>query len=97
MRRSKPVRIGELWSGFVRENPVREQKLCEARIPDVWLKVNGTAVASLTISLTIKNGILYVAMSSSVARHEIFMRRAALKDRLNLELGHHIINNIIVR
>lgn len=97
MRRSKPVRIGELWSGFVKEHPAITLKLCESRIPDVWNSIVGPSVASLTTSVTIRNGILNVSLSSSVARHEMFMRRAELRDEINRKLGMNVVSNIIVK
>lgn len=48
MRRSRPMSIGELWSGFVEENPTRMRRLAEARIPDLWPEVVGPGAASLT-------------------------------------------------
>lgn len=97
MRRSKPVRIGELWSGFVKENPAITRRLCESRIPDVWKEIVGPSMTSLTNSVTIKNGILYVSLSSSVARHELFMRRAELQRELNKRLEMNVVSNIIVK
>lgn len=97
MRRSRPIRIGELWSGFLDSNPVTTRKLCEARIPEAWNATVGPAVASLTTSVSIKNGTLLVCLSSSVARHDIFMRRAQLLRTLNEKLGMEVIGNIIVK
>lgn len=97
MRRSRPVRIGELWAGFVEESPMRRMKLCEARVPEVWASVVGEAVASLTGSVTMKNGILYVSLTSSVARHEIFMKRASIQRSINQRLGMEVVSNIIVK
>lgn len=97
MRRSKPEKIGSLWSEFVEKNPVIERRLCEAKIPEIWAKIVGPGVASLTSSLNIKNGVLYVSMSSSVARHEVFMVRTQLKNSINHELGMAVVNNIIVK
>lgn len=97
MRRSRPVRIGELWSGFVRENPAVSRHLTEARVPEVWARVNGPAIASLTRSVDVCSGVLNVCMTSSVARHEIFMRREEIRQKLNTELGSPIIKNIIVK
>jgi hypothetical protein len=91
------VRIGELWSGFVAESPRLSERLCEARIPEVWQQLLGTPVMSLTRSLEIKSGILHVSMTSSVARQEIFMRREDIRHRLNTALGMLIIRSIIVR
>ena len=97
MRRSKPMSIGELWTGFVTENPKRMRRLAEARIPELWPQVVGPAVASLTRSLDMRNGVLYAALTSSVARHDIFMRRSELQHRLNELLGMNVISNIIVK
>ncbi len=89
--------IGELWKGFVEEHPMRMRRLAEARIPDLWPEAVGPAVASLTRSLQVRNGVLYVALISSVARHDIFMRRAELQRVLNERLGMNVISNIIVK
>ena len=97
MRRSRPVRIGELWSGFVDENPLRMRRMCEARIPEIWFETVGEAVGALTSSLNIHNGILYVKITSSVARHDIFMRRMAIQSELNRRLGMNVISGIIVK
>ena len=97
MRRSRPVRIGELWSGFVDENPLRMRRMCEARIPEVWRETVGDAVCTLTSSLNIRNGMLYVKITSSVARHDIFLRRTAIQNELNRRLGMNVISGIIVK
>ena len=97
MRRSKPVRIGDLWSGYVDESPQITRGLCEARIPEVWPEIVGAAMASLTTDLEIRNGILNVRISSSVARHELFMRREELRQSLNNIIGLPVIRTIIVK
>lgn len=76
---------------------MRTRRLCEARIPELWNDTAGPAIASLTTSVSMKNGILYIALSSSVARHDIFMRRAELQRELNRRLGMNVIANIIVK
>ncbi len=97
MRRSKTVKIGDLWSGFVGGSPELTRGLCEARIPEVWPSVVGTPIASLTTSLEMKNGILTVRMSSAAARHELFMRREELMNSLNNRLGMAIVRSVIVK
>lgn len=97
MRRSKPVRIGELWSGFVDQSPQLTRGLCEARIPEVWPKVVGVPMASLTSSLEVRSGILHVAVSSSAARQELFMRREQIRVRLNTELGMNVVRSVIIK
>lgn len=97
MRRSKPVRIGELWQGFVSDNPKVAIGLCEAQVPEIWAKVVGPAVNSLTRSVEVNNGILTAQMSSSVARQEMFMQRQQLKEKINKEIGGALIREVIVK
>ena len=84
MRRRDPIRIGDALNDFFTSTPTIARKIAEARIPDVWPRVVGDIVASYTVRLEIKTGgRLFVYLSSSVVRNEIFMQRAALCTRMN--------------
>ena len=53
---------------------------------------------SYTVRLEIKTGgRLFVYLSSSVVRNEIFMQRAALKEAINRAVGSDILTTIIVK
>ena len=97
MRRCKPMSIGELWEGTLDGLPFIKRKFAEARVPEVWADVVGPSVAAKTLSIAVRNGVLYVSLSSSVVRHEMFMRRAQLRDAINDRVGMALINNIIVK
>lgn len=97
MRRSEPVRIGELWGDFLKGAPTIARKIAEAKISDVWVEVVGTSIAATTTSLEVKTGVLYVRTSSSVVRNELFMRRESLKDSLNRAVGMKVINVVIIK
>lgn len=97
MRRSEPVRIGDLWDSFLKNAPTVARRIAEAKVADVWPVVVGESIARFTTSLEVKNGVLYVRTSSSVVRSELFMRRESLRDSLNQALGLRVINVIIVK
>lgn len=97
MRRSEPVRIGELWGDFLKGAPTIARKIAEAKISDVWVELVGASVAAMTTSLEVKTGVLYVRTSSSVVRSELFMRRESLKDSLNRAVGMKVINVVIIK
>lgn len=97
MRRTKPVRIGELWGDFLKESPLIAAKIAEAKLPDFWREVVGDAVASYTMAMNLHKGILYVTVSSSVIRYELLMRRETLRQQLNTKMGFASIKSIIIK
>ena len=96
MKRTEPKILGDILREFF-ERPFVARKLAEGRLPELWADVVGAHIASLTHSIELKNGILYIGISSSVARQEIFFRRDELMTILNERSGHRIINAIIVK
>jgi predicted nucleic acid-binding Zn ribbon protein len=96
MKRTEPVLVGDILRQFF-ERPFVARKLAEGRLPELWQEVVGSHIASLTHTFELKQGILYVGISSSVARQEIFFRRDELMTLLNQRSGHRIVNAIIVK
>ncbi len=97
MRRGNPVSIGELWEGFLRENPAVSRGIDEARAAELWVRAAGPAIASLTGSVAVRGGVMEVKMISSVARHEVFIRREEFARAVNRELGRDVIRQVIVK
>ena len=98
MRRRDPIRIGDALDEFFRNSPLIQRKLAEARVPEVWPEVAGNRIAAFTDHLIVeRGGRLFVYMLSAVARHEVFMRRDALRIALNQKLGAEIIRSVIVK
>ena len=96
MTRTEPTLVGDILREFF-ERPFVARKLAEGRLPDLWQEVVGAHIASLTHTFELKQGILYVGISSPVARQEIFFRRDELMTILNQRSGHRLINAIIVK
>lgn len=96
MRRTRTVRIGELI-GDMFKDPVIRRNIAEGRLPQTWAEVAGPMVASCTDGVALKGGILTVRISSSVVRHETFMRRGELRDAINLRSGHALVRELIVK
>lgn len=97
MRKTTPMRVGDLWSEFVSGNAAVRARLAEARIPEVWRGLVGESVAVHTREMKLERGVLYVFFTSSVVRGEIFMRREELKDAINATLGIKAVGVIIVK
>lgn len=96
MRRNKTVLLSEILMQVLREQNL-ETPLLEKRIIDSWTKVMGKTVADYTTDIFLKNRILYVKISSSVLRHELFLQRQQIKDKMNEFANQQYIKDIILK
>jgi len=62
-----------------------------------WSLVLGTNIMQYTSELVVKNRILYVTLTSSVLRHDLFMSREEIKKSLNDKVGVEVIVDIIFK
>ncbi len=97
MRRKNTESIGDVLKEFFNENKFFRQKLAESRVISAWPKVLGTALASYTTNIYLRNGILYVHLNSSVLRSELLMAKELLIKKLNDNAGMPVVNDIIFR
>jgi predicted nucleic acid-binding Zn ribbon protein len=96
MRRSKTISLAEAMQDYIREMNLGD-KLREVGIVDSWEGTVGKAIASRTSRVYIKNGILYVHLSSSIVRNELMMIREALREKLNERAGAEVIREIVLK
>jgi predicted nucleic acid-binding Zn ribbon protein len=96
MRRSKTITLAEALKDYIKEMNL-EGKLLEVNIINSWEEVVGKAIASRTSNVRIKDNILYVKLTSSVARNELLMLKEALREKLNQRAGRELIKEIILR
>lgn len=96
MRRTKTETVGSLLNDFF-SRPYVAAKVAEGKLPQVWAQVVGGHVAQLTESIKLENHVLYVRITSSVVRHEIFLRRNAIAEEINKQLGIRLINVLIIK
>lgn len=96
MRRTQTKTIGEILEEFFKR-PYVAAKIAEGRLPEYWREIVGEYVAQHTREVRLDNHILYVSVSSSVVRNELFFRRDELKALLNQRAGINLINALIIR
>jgi predicted nucleic acid-binding Zn ribbon protein len=83
-------------SQFLKENKL-DKPLSEKRLIDSWAEVLGENIKQYTTDLSVKNEVLYASISSSVLRHELFLSRYRIRDKLNLHAGGKVIKAVIFR
>jgi predicted nucleic acid-binding Zn ribbon protein len=96
MRRSKTISLAEAMKDYIREMNL-EGKLLEVNLIKSWEEVVGKAISSRTSKVYIKDQVLHVHISSSVARNELMMLKEALREKLNERAGKEIIRDIILK
>lgn len=96
MRRTEPVRIGDLLTDF-RQTPHIARKIAEGKLPEAWRSIAGEYVWSFTRELKLKGVILTVNITSAAVRHEMFMCRASLCEQINDYVGMPLVRELIVK
>ncbi len=96
MRRTQTRAIGDILEEFFKR-PYIARKIAEGKLPEFWREVVGEHVASLTNEVRLANNILYVSVSSSVVRNDLFYRRDQLAELINSRAGMRIVNAIIIK
>ncbi len=88
--------VGDLLDEFF-SRPYIAAKVAEGRLPDTWRSIVGDRVADMTTVLRLENHVLYVHISSSVVRHELFYRREALAAEINRVSKVRLVNVVIIK
>ena len=85
LKRSEPQPMEDVISKYIKEMKLAAG-LNEHRIYAAWDVVSGAG--AYTINKNFRNGILYVAISSSVVRNQLYFQRDILVESLNEYLRH---------
>ena len=96
MRRTEAIRVGDLLKEVVDNHPKLSRLFLEARAVEAWKNLD-PYIASQTMRTTLYRGRLNVWIASSALRHELFMRRTELADRINQAVGENVVTAIYVK
>jgi hypothetical protein len=80
LRRKDAVGMERLVKDFIREMRL-SSGLDRQRAHEAWVEVSGAGKYTLDVSLD--RGILYVSMSSSMARNQLYFQRDVLLQKVN--------------
>ncbi|MDR3651563.1 MAG: DUF721 domain-containing protein [Paludibacter sp.] len=74
-----------------------DKPLFERRLIDAWPQVLGNNIMKYTSDLSIRNKVLYVSLTSSVLRHDLFLSREEIRKSLNIYVGAEVIVDIVFK
>ena len=93
MQRHTAHSIGDLLTDYLRESGL-EKQLLERQLVDKWPEVMGSAVARLTRSVELNNGVLMVRISSAALKAQLFECRKEVISKLNASVGAQIVSDV---
>lgn len=93
MQRHTAHSIGDLLTDYLRESGL-EKQLLERQVVDKWPEVMGPAVARLTRSVELNNGVLMVRISSAALKAQLFECRKEVVAKLNASVGAQIVSDV---
>ena len=96
MKRSNTESIAEVIRQYLQEMQI-ERKIKEVGLTSEWEEVVGKIIASKTEKITIRDGIMYVHIRSSVVKSELMMIREELVKALNEKAGEELIKGIVFK
>lgn len=94
MRRKNTEKLNEILSQVLKTNHL-DEKLYETRVVKSWPVVLGKNIMNYTTAIYFRNQKLYVRLSSSVLRSELFLTREEIKKSLNAHVGADVVKEII--
>ena len=94
MRRNNTEKLSEILGQVLKNNHL-DEKLYETRVVNSWAVVLGENIMHYTTNIYFSKKKLYVTLSSSVLRHELFLTREEIKKSLNKHVGADVVKEIV--
>lgn len=95
-RSNKPRKLGDVLKDLVDRLGIQDQ-LDDAEIVETWAAVAGPDINAYTESAWMRGKKLFVKITTPARRQQLHMRRTALRNQLNLELGAEVVEEIVFR
>lgn len=96
MKRTEAHSVGEIIDQLLKENNI-DQQFNEQKVVYLWPEIVGQGINRYTTKRWVKNGVLYLHISSAALRNELMMSRSQLIKHINEAMGNEIIHDIVIR
>ena len=96
MRRSNTQSLSEVLREYIQKMRM-ERKLKEVDVVQSWKNLLGKTIAGYTRNIYISQKILYVEISSAVAKNELIMMREEIRKKLNEQAGGEVVDKIVFK
>jgi len=97
MFRKKEQKIEDVMRSMMKENTRFSNGLQKQNIASIWSAVLGSTIAHYTSSIRLEKKTLYVSITSAPLRNELIFEKEKLIKKLNEELVHRQIEELVIR
>ncbi|MBP1664095.1 MAG: hypothetical protein H6Q19_1235 [Bacteroidetes bacterium] len=94
MRRKNTEKLSDILGVVLKQNHL-DEKLYETRVLKSWPAVLGDNVMKYTSDIYFNRKKLYVKLTSSVLRQELFITREEIRNSLNNFVGFPVVKEIV--
>lgn len=95
-RNNDSISITDVLKEFIQKNKL-EKGLDAVDAKQAWIDLMGNGVNNYTKEVILKDGTLYVWLTSSVLREELLYGKQKIIQMLNEELGKNVIKDVVLR
>ena len=95
-RRSNESGIGSVLQQIIKSNNL-QPGIDEVNVKEAWKNLMGNGVNTYTKNVALRNGILYVELTSAVLRQELSYGKDKIIRMINEELGKDIVKEVVLR
>ena len=88
--------IGEALNSLMHKLKLQDN-VTEHQVKEKWTSMMSPAIINRTSKIVFRKGILFLYITSSPLKHELFMARETMKQRMNEEFGKEVIQQIIFK
>ena len=88
--------VGDILNQIIKTNKL-ESGLNQVSVIDAWKNLMGNGVNNYTRSVALRNGTLYVELTSAVLRQELSYGKDKIIKMINEELGREIVKDVVLR
>lgn len=71
------------------------QKMLENRAISLWRVIIGPTVVRATKDVSMRDGVMFVHLTSSVVRHELIMLKSKVMESINKAVGENVVTDIV--
>ena len=96
MRKRNTELLRDVITQVLKQNKL-DKTLNEKHIIDAWPVVLGHNINQYTSALEVRQRVLYVTLTSSVLRHDLFLSKDQIMNSLNKHVGAEVIKNIVFK